>query len=110
MDRLNQDMWAAIQDLPARVSLNDANFDGVMNHYDVVYKIVIVGNSTVGKTCVLQRLTNQSFNEQSVVTIGADCGNFGMIVRDQTYIKLQIWDTAGQETFRSITRSFYKGS
>ena len=44
------------------------------------------------------------------MTIGVEFGNFGMIVREQTYVKLQIWDTAGQESFRSITRNFYNGS
>ena len=44
------------------------------------------------------------------MTIGVEFGNFGMIIKEETYVKLQIWDTAGQESFRSITRSFYRDS
>lgn len=86
------------------------NFSGVVNHFDVIFKIVIIGETGVGKTCILKRLTKQTFEEQQGVTIGVEFGNFGMIVREQTYVKLQIWDTAGQESFRSITRNFYQGS
>ena len=111
MDRLNQDLWAQINNLPARVSIQDeSNFNGVMNHFDVLFKIVILGNTGVGKTCILKRLTRHTFEEEHGVTIGVEFGNFGMIVKEQTYVKLQIWDTAGQESFRSITRNFYQGS
>jgi|Transcript_12034 Ras-related protein Rab-2A len=81
-----------------------------MHHFDVLFKIVILGDTGVGKTCILKRLTDQSFTEEHGVTIGVEFGNFGMIIKEETYVKLQIWDTAGQESFRSITRSFYQGS
>ena len=81
-----------------------------MNHFDILFKIVILGNTRVGKTCILQRLTKQTFDENQVVTIGAEFGNYGMIINNETFAKLQVWDTAGQETFRSITRNFYKGA
>lgn len=50
------------------------------------------------------------FKAEHNVTIGVEFGNYSMIVKDKTKIKLQIWDTAGQESFRSITRIFYKES
>lgn len=58
MDRLNVDLHAQINNLPARVSIQDEmNFSGVMNHFDVLFKIVIIGETGVGKTCILKRLT-----------------------------------------------------
>jgi len=72
--------------------------------------VIIVGDTGVGKTCILQRLVKQQFEEEHNVTIGVEFGNFGMVMRELTHVKLQIWDTAGQESFRSITRLFYKDS
>ena len=64
----------------------------------------------VGKSCILARLINNSFNDQHNVTIGVEFDNYYMRINNQHVIQLQIWDTAGQESFRSITRIFYKGS
>ena len=80
-----------------------------MHHFDVLFKIVILGDTGVGKTCILKRLTDQSFTEEHGVTIGVEFGNFGMIIKEETYVKLQIWDTAGQERFRTLTASYYRG-
>ena len=64
----------------------------------------------VGKSCILTRLIENSFNDQHNVTIGVEFGNYVMRIDNKHIIQLQIWDTAGQESFRSITRIFYKGS
>lgn len=82
------------------------------NSYDVkryVLKYIIVGDSSVGKTCLVNRLTNNTFNSQYDLTIGVEFGSYNMKI-DDNEIKLQIWDTAGQESFRSITRAYYRGS
>lgn len=111
MESLNPTLAQQIEQLPARVSIQSEMAQmGVLNIYDVLFKIVILGNTGVGKTCILKRLTQNTFEEETGVTIGVEFGNFGMIVREQTFVKLQIWDTAGQESFRSITRNFYQGS
>ena len=68
------------------------------------------GTLGVGKSCILARLIDNEFNEQHNVTIGVEFGNYVMRIDGQHIIQLQIWDTAGQEAFRSITRIFYKGS
>ena len=77
---------------------------------DALFKVIIIGDTGVGKSCILARLIHKAFKSEHNVTIGVEFGNFGMIMKGKTHIKLQIWDTAGQESFRSITRLFYQES
>lgn len=77
---------------------------------DALFKTIVIGDTGVGKSCILNRITQDVFEEDHNVTIGVEFGNFNMLFKDKLNIKLQIWDTAGQESFRSITRTFYKGS
>lgn len=72
-----------------------------------LFRVIIVGDTGVGKSCLLLRFSEDKFNENHDVTIGVEFGTRSLKVENQT-IKLQIWDTAGQESFRSITRSFYR--
>lgn len=77
--------------------------------YNYVFKIIIIGDSSVGKSSLINTFVHEDFNKEYISTIGVDFGvrtiDFGDL-----RIKLQIWDTAGQEVFRSITRSYYKGA
>ena len=75
-----------------------------------MFKLIIIGDTGVGKSCVLSRLIKDQFSEDHQLTIGVEFGNYRMMINDNILINLQIWDTAGQESFRSITRIFYKGS
>jgi Ras-related protein Rab-1A len=73
--------------------------------------VTLVGNSAVGKSCILQRLIEGRFNNYPYkATIGVEFDTFMFKMDDKKYIKLQIWDTAGQERFRSVTSTFYRGS
>jgi Ras-related protein Rab-2A len=72
-----------------------------------LFRIIIVGDTGVGKSCLLLRFSEDKFNENHDVTIGVEFGTRSLKV-DNQLIKLQIWDTAGSESFRSITRSFYR--
>ena len=74
---------------------------------ELVFRIIIVGDTGVGKSCILLRFSENTFKEQHNVTIGVEFGSKIMRI-DKNILKLQIWDTAGQESFRSITRSFYR--
>ncbi|CAG9317470.1 unnamed protein product [Blepharisma stoltei] len=74
---------------------------------ELLFRVIIVGDTGVGKSCVLLRFSENIFKEQHNVTIGVEFGTKTVRINDQP-IKLQIWDTAGQESFRSITRSFYR--
>jgi len=77
---------------------------------DIVYKSLLLGDSTVGKTCLLLRYCNKTFQEAHFSTIGLDYRLKKMTLRNGKNIKLQIWDTAGQDRFRTITKNYYKGA
>ena len=75
-----------------------------------LYKILLLGDSTVGKTCFLLRYTDDTFLDLHMATIGLDYRLKTMILDDQKIVKVQLWDTAGQDKFRAITRNYYKGA
>jgi Ras-related protein Rab-1A len=77
--------------------------------YDYLFKIIIIGNSGVGKSSLLLRFTDRIFEYSHVSTIGVDF-KIQTIQLDNKIIKMQIWDTAGNERFRTITTSYYRGS
>ena len=76
---------------------------------EVTLKFIILGDSGVGKTNLLLRYVGESFSENYIATLGIDFKMKNIIYKDLK-ISLQIWDTAGQERFRSITKSFLKGT
>jgi len=76
---------------------------------DALFKIIIIGDSGVGKSCFLLQFTEGDFKEDHNVTIGVEYGAKVLSVAGKN-IKLQIWDTAGQESFRAITRTFYRNA
>jgi Ras-related protein Rab-2A len=77
--------------------------------YAYLFKYIIIGDTGVGKSCLLLQFTDKRFQPVHDLTIGVEFGA-RMISIDQRQVKLQIWDTAGQESFRSITRSYYRGA
>jgi len=79
------------------------------NKYDSLFKLLIIGESGVGKTCLLLQFTEGSFTTNHLTTIGIDF-KIKVINLEEKQIKLQIWDTAGQERFRTITKTYYRGA
>jgi len=77
--------------------------------YKYLFKYIIVGDIGVGKSCLLLQFTDKRFQPAHDLTIGVEFGSRTITLKDNQ-IKLQIWDTAGQEKFRSITRSYYRGA
>jgi len=75
----------------------------------MVGKVIIIGDSGVGKTTILTQFLHKRYNNEHDVTIGVDFGSKNMNIHDVD-ITLQIWDTAGQECFRSISKSYYNGT
>ena len=80
-----------------------------MQEVDHIFKVLIIGNSSVGKSNILLRYTDNIFNDSFLPTIGVDFKIKNITVNNQR-IKLNIWDTAGQERFKTITSTYYKGS
>ncbi|KAK9865773.1 hypothetical protein WJX84_006301 [Apatococcus fuscideae] len=77
--------------------------------YDYLIKLLLIGDSGVGKSCLLLRFSEDSFTSSFITTIGIDF-KIKKILLDNKWIKLQIWDTAGQERFRTITSAYYRGA
>lgn len=79
------------------------------NEYDYLFKLLLIGDSGVGKSCLLLRFADDTYTPDYISTIGVDF-KIRTIELDGKTIKLQIWDTAGQERFRTITSSYYRGA
>uniref|UniRef100_A0A8D8V394 Ras-related protein Rab-39B n=2 Tax=Cacopsylla melanoneura TaxID=428564 RepID=A0A8D8V394_9HEMI len=78
--------------------------------FDYQFRLILIGDSTVGKSSLLKYFTDGKFAEISDPTVGVDFFARLVEVKDGARIKLQLWDTAGQERFRSITKSYYRNS
>ncbi|CAF1303447.1 unnamed protein product [Adineta steineri] len=81
----------------------------LMDDYKYLFKVVLIGNASVGKTCLVRRFCQDVFPAGQAATIGVDF-LIKTVEVDGEKIKLQIWDTAGQERFRSITQSYYRSA
>jgi len=79
------------------------------NNYDHLFRYIIVGDTAVGKSCILLQFTDNKFRYQHELTIGVEFGAKTIDINGKS-IKIQIWDTAGQEAFQAITRTYYKGA
>jgi Ras-related protein Rab-1A len=77
--------------------------------HDHLFKLVLIGDSGVGKSSLLMRFSDDLYSENYISTIGVDF-RFRTVNVNNKVIKLQIWDTAGQERFRSITSAYYRGA
>ena len=79
--------------------------------YNYLFKILILGDSFVGKTNMLKRFLNDEFDMNTKETVGVEFGSKNFILGEkEDIVKAQIWDTAGQERYRSVTKAYYKGA
>ena len=95
----------ALQSMPHEVIA-----DKQLTTQDHLFKLIIIGDTGVGKSCLMKRVMDNEFKAEHQVTIGVEFGSFGLRVDGGKVLKLQIWDTAGQESFKSVTRIFYRGA
>ena len=80
------------------------------NTSEITFKILLLGDSSVGKTCFLKRYTDNTFQDAYLSTIGFDFKFKTVTLKSGKKVKVQLWDTAGQERFRTIAKSYYKGA
>ena len=78
-------------------------------NYEVMFKVVLIGDMKVGKTNIVSRYIKNEFNKDSMSTIGVEFGSKELVIEGHN-VKVQIWDTAGQEKYKSITNAYYKGA
>ena len=78
-------------------------------NYDVLFKIVLIGDSFVGKTNIMSKYLKNEFHEDSKATVGVEFGAKKFDIEGKS-VKAQIWDTAGQERYKSITTTYYRGA
>jgi Ras-related protein Rab-1A len=81
----------------------------VITHVDYLYKLLLLGDSAVGKSSLLLRFADDTFKENQISTIGVDW-RIKTVELDGKRIKLQLWDSAGQERFRTIASAYYRGA
>ncbi|CAK9812153.1 Ras-related protein Rab-26 [Anthophora quadrimaculata] len=92
----------------SRDSIDSTGQQASSEHGELLFKVMLLGDSGVGKTCLLTRFRDGRFlSGNYITTVGIDFRN-KVVVVDETSIKLQIWDTAGQERFRSVTHAYYR--
>uniref|UniRef100_A0A0V0JBS9 GTP-binding protein YPTM2 n=1 Tax=Schistocephalus solidus TaxID=70667 RepID=A0A0V0JBS9_SCHSO len=82
--------------------------EAVVEH-DYIFKLLLIGDSGVGKSCLLLRFADDVYTDNFISTIGVDF-KIRTVELDGYHVKLQIWDTAGQERFRTITAAYYRGA
>ena len=83
--------------------------DNKGGYFDVKYKIMVLGESKVGKTSLIKRFTKDQFGGVYLTTVGMDFQDKIIEIEDKK-IRLQVWDTAGQERFRNVTKSYFQSS
>ena len=80
-----------------------------MNTFDYIFKILLIGDSGVGKSCILLRFADDAYTESYISTIGVDF-KIRTVEMDGKCVKLQIWDTAGQERYRALNPVYYRNA
>lgn len=96
-----------------KIDAKDYKENKEYKNYDEIVKIVLIGDSGVGKTSILRRITDDDFSNNFISTIGVDFKIITYKIKKnnkEKILKIQFWDTAGQERFRNITNSYYRNA
>ena len=98
-----------IENLPLNQLPYEILPDRALDRTEFMFKLIVIGDSATGKSCLMHRLCHNEFNDDHEVTVGVEFGSLFVRMRGSNF-KMQIWDTAGQESFQSITKIFYRGA
>ena len=98
-----------MSDTPTPTPSSNNGSQNKSSNYQFLFKLILIGNSGVGKSCILQRYMKHTFESSYKCTIGVDFLMKSIIINGQT-VKLQLWDTAGQEKYKSMVSSYYRGA
>lgn len=81
------------------------------NHrkYDFLFKVLLLGEAAVGKTCILMRYIRNEFSKEQIMTLGVDFMKKNLMIQNEKVV-LQLWDTAGQDRFSAVTKQLFKGA
>lgn len=90
-------------------SMTENKYDVMNDTYDYLFKFIIIGDSNVGKSSLMLRFAENKYNPTYISTVGVEF-RVKTIMINGIRIKIQIWDTAGQEKFKSLTKSYYRGA
>jgi len=90
-------------------NLNCEIVKGSVSEFDLKFKVIIIGDSGVGKSCLLVKALQNKFSEQYNSTIGFEFYSYDLKI-DNQFIRIQLWDTCGEETYRSLVTNFYRGA
>ena len=101
---VDQDSISALKNQPFEIIM-----DKSIATQDHLFKLIIIGDTGVGKSCLMRRVQDNEFKQEHQITIGVEFGSFVCSIEGRV-CKFQIWDTAGQESFKSVTRIFYRGA
>ena len=92
-------------------SLDDSKYSNKQNEFEkkiYEFKVILLGNSSVGKTSILERFVSKKFSEFQRCTINVECKKKSILLGPTTSALLSIWDTAGEEKFRALTKNYYR--
>ena len=103
MDESNDELIQRLKRTPYKL------LDTKQTKTDLLFKLILVGDSAVGKSALMNRVTTNDFTQDHEVTVGVEFGSL-VIEYEHNLFKVQVWDTAGQENFKSVTKVFYRGA
>lgn len=108
-------MSESIDKVKSKEEINKDSIDYEILHeeyskYDLAFKIIVIGNSGVGKSCLSIRATKNAFKNDYSNTIGFEYFKYNLKLNNHKIIRLHIWDTCGQEIYRSLVTNYYKNS
>ena len=107
--KVDEIMKKDLSDINCEILPNRSGQGQKSQEFDHLFKLIVIGDSGVGKSCLMHRVTTNEFMEEHDVTVGVEFGTL-LLKIDDIRVKLQIWDTAGQENFQSVTKIFYRGA